>query len=62
MQRQKRKAKYDKEKSDKEEQIVESVKAASDRMADTQGEVMRANIERHTDEVKSEKMTQMIQR
>ena len=50
-----RKAKYDKEKSDKEEQIVESVKAASDRMADTQGEAMRANIERHTDEVKSEK-------
>lgn len=50
-----RKAKYDKEKSDKEEQIVESVKAASDRMADTQGEVMRANIERRADEVKSEK-------
>ena len=50
-----RKAKYDKEKSDKEEQIVESVKAASDRMADTQGEAMHANIERRTDEVKSEK-------
>ena len=50
-----RKAKYDKEKSDKEERIVESVKAASDRMADTQGEAMRTNIERRADEVKSEK-------
>lgn len=50
-----RKAKYDKEKSDKEEQIVESVKAASDKMANTQGEAMHANIERRTDEVKSEK-------
>lgn len=50
-----RKAKYDKEKSDKEEQIVESVKAASDRMVDTQGEAMSANIERRTDGVKSEK-------
>ena len=50
-----RKAKYDKEKSDKEERIAESIKAASDRMADTQGKAMRANIERRADEVKSEK-------
>lgn len=50
-----KKAKYDKEKSDKEERIVESVKAASDKMANTQGETMRTNIERRTDEVKGEK-------